>query len=63
MQNDKQSITPAANPDQNKGELKPARFEEQQEQQERLWKHESEIPDASNKPGGPTERSQGEENY
>ena len=36
-------------PNPNQGESKPVRNDEPMEEPQRLWKHESEIPDASDK--------------
>jgi len=56
MDNEKQNpSTPASNPDSNQGETKKVRFDEPVEEKERLWKHESEIPDASNRSTGKSE--------
>jgi len=54
MENEKQNpSTPASNPNSNNNDEKKVRFEEPVEERERLWKHESEIPDASDKSRGP----------
>ncbi len=47
MQNEKHA--PPLDPNPSKGESKPVRNEEPREESQRLWKHESEIPDASKK--------------
>ena len=39
--------SPAPNPNEKKDEVIPVRNDEQPQQNERLWKHESEIPDRS----------------
>ena len=53
MDNEKQDRSfPEANPKSDKGESKPVRNEEQPQQEERLWKHESEIPDSSSESKG-----------
>ena len=60
MDNEKQNpSSPASNPNSNQGETKKVRFEEPVEERERLWKHESEIPDASsNRSTGNAENGQ-----
>ena len=53
MQNDKHP--PPLDPNINKGESKPVRNDQDEPQtEERLWKHESEIPDRSNESQGKT---------
>ena len=59
MDNEKQDTsTPDSNPKSDKGESRPVRNEEQTQPEERLWKHESEIPDSSSESKGPFDSAQ-----
>lgn len=64
MDNEKQNQSiPAANPNSNQGESQQVNNNEWMEERERLWKHESEIPDATKDPkqgaAGSGERREG----
>ena len=51
MDNEKQNQSiPATNPNSNQGEAQQVNNNELMEERERLWKHESEIPDATTDP-------------
>ena len=57
MQNDKHP--PPLDPNTKQGESQPVRNDQQEEQErERLWKHESEVPDASTESTGNKDRDQ-----